>query len=121
MTPLRLPSRNKWNARKVHLDGFTFDSQAEARRYEELRLLEMAGEIHDLKVHPRFELLPRDKVLGLRAVHYTADFQYTEGGRVIVEDVKGGSATITEAFKLRRQLFLRRYRGVEFRIVKMRR
>lgn len=112
---------NKFNARVTYLDGYTFQSRAEARRYEELRLLEMAGEIHDLKVHPRFELLPRDKALGLRAVHYTADFQYTEGGRVIVEDVKGGSATITGEFKLRRQLFMRRYRGVEFRIVKMKR
>lgn len=112
---------NKYHARTVRLDGYTFQSEAEARRYGELRLLEQAGQIHDLRVHPRFELLPRDKGLGLRAVHYTADFQYTEGGRVIVEDVKGGSATITDEFKLRRQLFMRRYRGVEFRIVKMRR
>lgn len=112
---------NKFNARTVRLDGYTFQSRAEARRYGELRLLEMAGEIHDLKVHPRFVLLDAAKELGLRAVHYTADFQYTEGGRVIVEDVKGGSATITGEFKLRRQLFMRRYRGVEFRIVKMKR
>lgn len=118
MTPLRLPRGNKFNARTVHLDGFTFQSEAEARRYGELRLLEQAGQIHDLRVHPRFELLPRDKELALRAVHYTADFQYCEGGRVIVEDVKGVE---TRDFKLRRQLFMRRYRGVEFRIVKIRR
>lgn len=113
---------NKFHARVTHLDGYTFQSRAEARRYEELRLLEMAGEIHDLKVHPRFVLLDAAKELGLRAVHYTADFQYTEGGRVIVEDVKS-SATMTEAFKLREQLFKRRYmpQGIKFRIVKTRR
>ena len=48
--------RSKYGNQKVALDGHTFDSRAEARRYQELHLLLAAGEITDLVVHPRFAL-----------------------------------------------------------------
>jgi len=96
---------NKYNARKVMIDGITFDSQREAARYQELKLLERAGEITWLEVHPSFELLPCFAYNGKRerATHYEADFQYQQNGKVIVEDVKGIS---TEAFRLKRKMFL---------------
>jgi len=106
---------SKYNARRTVVDGITFDSRAEARRYGELRLLERAGEIADLRVHPRYEILPKEGKE--RARHYTPDFQYREGGRVVVEDVKGGKATMTDAARLRMSLFRRRYKDVELRIV----
>lgn len=37
--------KNKYNAVKTKVDGFTFDSKAEAKRYEELKLLQMDGQI----------------------------------------------------------------------------
>jgi len=52
---------NKFGARRVILDGITFDSRKEARRYQQLKLLERAGVIRALQVHPRFVILPKHK------------------------------------------------------------
>ena len=41
--------KSKYHAQPVEIDGVRFDSQKEARRYSELRLLERAGEIKDLQ------------------------------------------------------------------------
>ncbi len=109
---------NKYGAIQTTIDGIRFDSRAEARRYSELKLLEMAGEISDLKCHPQFELQPKFKHNGetIRAICYTADFSYMEDGRLIVEDVKS-TATKTTAFQLRRRLLLYKYQALELRIV----
>ena len=107
---------SKYNARGVIEDGYTFDSQAEHRRYGQLRLQQEAGEISGLAVHPVFELLPKEGKL--RAVHYEADFSYQENGpepwRLVVEDVKGIS---TAVFRLKMGLFKRRYPKVNVRII----
>ena len=109
---------NKFHARAVHADGYRFASGAEYRRYRELVLLQQAGEISDLQVQPRYEILPREGTE--RARHYTPDFEYLEGERRVAEDVKGGDATITEAASLRMSLFRRRYPSIELRIIKTR-
>ena len=114
---------NKYGARKVELDGHTFDSQAEARRYGELKLMEQAGEIENLRVHPKFELqkalLRNGKTI--RPITYTADFAYYDHGLPhpghVVEDVKGGKATQTAAFRIKQKLFMAKYPHCEFRIV----
>lgn len=36
---------NKYGAKKTVVDGVTFDSKAEARRYQQLKLMQQAGEI----------------------------------------------------------------------------
>ena len=41
--------RNKYGNKKTVVDGITFDSRKEAKRYQELKLLEKAGEIKDLR------------------------------------------------------------------------
>lgn len=108
---------NKYHNRPTDIGGQRFDSRAEARRYDELKLLEMAGAITDLTVHPRYEIqgqFKRDGAL-IRAIYYEGDFSYTENGRHVCEDVKGVE---TEAFKLKRKLFWKRYPGVELRIIK---
>ena len=58
--------------KRVEIDGYTFASQAEARRYGELKLLEKAGEIRDLVVHPRLHLNIKGKDLG----EVELDFSY---------------------------------------------
>ena len=108
---------NKYNARKQEIDGHVFDSQGEAARYWELKMLRRAGEILDLKVHPKFDLI-EPMVRGkkkLSAARYTADFSYIEKktGWIVVEDFKGVK---TEAFQLRKKLFLKRYPHHCFRI-----
>jgi hypothetical protein len=100
----------KYHNRKVKADGYTFDSLAEYARYRELRLLETAGVITALEVHPTYLLQPgfRYHRKAERAINYEADFQYVdlETGARIVEDVKGKK---TEGYKLKRKLFLAKY------------
>lgn len=111
-------TRHKYGARKVVVDGIKFDSRGEAKRYGELRLMERAGLIQDLKLQPEYILLDAftdAQGRRLRAIRYRADFQYVEAGRNVVEDFKGVE---TPVFKLKRKLFLNRYRDVVFRISK---
>lgn len=78
---------SKYHAIRTTIDGITFDSKAEAKRYEELKLLEKAGEILAVEVHERFPLLYGVIKLG----DYEADFSYYIKGvaQMVVEDVKG--------------------------------
>ncbi len=114
--------RNKFNARKVKADGYTFDSGAEYRRYCELKLLLGAGEISELDVYPKFELQPKFKDhtgKTEKAITYKADFGYLENGVCVVEDVKGGKATQTPRFRVIVRLFKFKFRDIDFRIVEM--
>lgn len=57
MSSIVLPAkRHKYGAKPTVVDGIRFHSQAEARRYSELKLLEKAGEVKRVEVQPRFDL-----------------------------------------------------------------
>lgn len=107
---------NKFGAKRITIDGITYDSQKEAYRAQELKLLERAGVISKLERQPTFILLPAFRHAGksYRAVQFTPDFIYQENGRTIIEDVKGISrggrkVTATDGYQLRKKLFLRLY------------
>lgn len=109
---------NKYRNKKTIVGGITFDSKKEARRYDELRLLEKVGEIKEIETHPKFDLVINGKKIG----RYTADFKYLEHTRdnefnEIIEDVKS-KPTMTEAFSLRRRVFEACYPGKKIRIIK---
>lgn len=103
--------RSKYGNRKATEDGYTFDSQAEWRRYQQLKLMQFAGVIHGLAVHPSWPLL----VNGVRIGRYVADFSYCEHGGIgpVVEDVKG---VRTAAYLLKKRLMLA-CQGIEIREV----
>lgn len=102
--------RNKYNAKKIKIDGHTFDSKREAERYCELKLFVKAGEIRNLELQPRFLL--QDKFVDKqgnkhRKIEYVADFLYIDKlGRNIVEDVKG---VLTDVYKIKKKIFLKKY------------
>lgn len=101
------------------IDGIRFDSKAEARRYAELKLLERAGAITELRLQPRYTLLDKytnGKGKRIRAITYTADFEYREKGKTIVEDVKS-PASKTQAYQLRKKLFEKRHHPLTIREV----
>lgn len=109
---------SKYRNVKTTLDGITFDSAKEARRYAELRLLERAGQIFNLQRQVPFVLIPkqvRDGKTIERPVVYKADFVYTENGKEVVEDVKS-TATKTKEYVLKRKLLLWQY-GIQIREV----
>lgn len=96
---------NKYGNKPTTLDGIRFDSKKEAARYAELKLLEQAGAITKLELQPAFAL----RVNGHDCGKYVGDFSYREGGRMVVEDVKGGNATKTPLYKLKRKLMFALY------------
>ena len=108
---------SKYGNKKIEIDGYTFDSLAEGRRYEELKLFVLAGEIFRLKVHPKFVLQRKfsHQKKKIRSITYTADFSYRENGRLVVEDIKGKA---TQVFQLKKKLFLFKFPEIDFRIVK---
>ena len=101
---------SKYNAKKTVVDGIEFDSIREADRYCELKLLEKAKEIRNLKLQPRFLLQDKfkDKQGNThRKIEYVADFTYVDkDDKKIVEDVKG---VLTDVYKLKKKLFLKIY------------
>lgn len=91
------------------IDGIRFDSRKEANRFYQLRLMERAGEISNLRRQVEYELIPAQKTPAGRAVRpvkYMADFVYDDHGKTVVEDVKGVK---TREFKIKSKLMLWRY------------
>lgn len=111
-------SRSKYGAKKVTVDGITFDSKKEANRWCELWLMERAGVITGLERQVKFVLIPSqcEKVERYsktgkrlsddfrcveREVSYVADFVYYQDGKMVVEDTKGFK---TDAYIIKRKL-----------------
>lgn len=110
---------NKYHNKKINVGGIVFDSKLEAKRYQELKLLERGGQIKDLQLQPSFELIPSFKKNGktFRKTTYKADFCYidTESGQMIVEDSKG---FLTELYKLKKKLFEYKYSDLTIKEIK---
>ena len=107
---------------------FKFDSQKEARRFDELLLMRRVGKIKDLKIQPEFtlrEAYTDPEGFHIRPLKYRADFSYLEkltllrGGqgsdrptdeswRPVVEDVKS-QATKTRVYEMKKQMMLEKF------------
>ena len=98
----------KYGNRKTELDGITFDSRKEARRYAELKLLEMAGEISDLELQKPFILQPGFVHEGkkIQPIKYIADFCYNDHGETVVEDVKSPATRKDKVYQLKKKMML---------------
>lgn len=103
----------KYHNTKTVADGIKFDSKLEAERYGQLKMMERAGVIRGLELQPSFELLPSFRKNGKtwRRTVYKADFRYilAKDDRIIIEDVKGSIAVITDVFRLKQKLFEYKY------------
>lgn len=103
---MRYKKKQKYNNKKTSVNGISFDSQKEARRYQELVMLERSGLIKNLERQVKYILIPAQyetverygkkgqklkdgQKLLEREVAYVADFVYEENGETIVEDIKG--------------------------------
>ena len=111
----------KYHSRKTEVNGIMFDSKLEAERYVQLRLLQKAGEISDLKLKPQFQIFMgyTDSETGERhgSRYYEADFKYLDLAThcVIVEDTKGIE---TDVFRLKWELVQSEYPQYLFRLLK---
>lgn len=95
---------SKYRAKPTFVDGIRFASKREAKRYEELKLLIRIGQISDLELQPKFDIIVNE----IKICRYIADFRYKENGSTIIEDVKGFK---TPVYKLKKKLMFA-YHGI---------
>jgi len=88
---------NKYGAVRTTIDGITFDSKREAKRWVELQLLSRAGHITNLLRQVKFPIVVNGHPIGL----YIADFTYLKDGQRVVEDSKG---LRTDLYRWKRKL-----------------
>jgi hypothetical protein len=96
-------AKTKFHNVKVEVDGIKFHSKAEAHRYTELKLMEKAGMIRNLKLQVPFPIIVNEDLI----CKYIADFTYEEeiewaagkSWQTIVEDVKGMKTAIYQLKK----------------------
>lgn len=109
----------KYFSKKVKNEHGVFDSETEYGRFLFLKYLERNKEIKNLTRHVKFEILPKitkEKIKFLktktktievveeRAKHYTCDFTYLEGGKLIIEEVKSEGTKLVRDYPLRKHL-----------------
>lgn len=96
----------KYRNKSVVIDGIRFDSIAESKRYEQLRLLQQYHKISGLELQPKYDLC----VGSMKICGYRADFRYRdESGKEITEDVKG---FLTPVYRIKKRL-MKACRGIE--------
>lgn len=108
----------RFRAEPVVIDGQRFASKKEARRYGELRTLQLAGEIKNLTCHPAYPVA----IAGFHFCTYTPDFRYEERQPVrrfsieangdpatliqwvpVIEEIKSSGTRKDAAYRLRRK------------------
>ncbi len=124
-------STSKYHNKKIKINGIQFDSTVEGCRYVQLKELEDAGIISNLRRQVSYEIIPamykdevkhlktKDKIIRKlmhRPTMYKADFVYEKNGQTVVEDVKGSMMMITPDFKIKRKLMMHVH-GIDVQIV----
>ncbi len=122
---------NKYHNKKVVVEGITFDSKRESERYLVLKDAQSKGFISDLKLQPKFVLVPaikeqyikhlktKDKICERTVqlpITYTADFEYVKDGERIIEDVKASKFMLPKEFTIKVKL-MRYFHGIEVKLV----
>lgn len=96
---------SKYKAKKTTIDGITFDSKKESKRYLQLKAMEKVGAISKLQLQVPFVLIEKSSYG--RSIKYVADFvYYNKNGSKVVEDVKGVQ---TPVYKLKKRLMAEKY------------
>lgn len=126
MAVQEVKKRSKYGNRKVIRDGIKFDSEREAARFVELKVLRAMGKIRDLRLQVNFTLVEGYKTIEserIKPMVYRADFVYERAtepdcnGTVHwlreVEDAKG---TKTKDYLLKKKLMQDKY-GITIREV----
>ena len=106
-------TKPKYGNTKIETTDGKFDSKLEYYRWCELKLLQKAKKITDLKRQVKFVLIDKSKYG--REISYMADFTYLQGDKLIVEDTKS-DATKTPLYRLKKRLMAERY-GIEIKEV----
>lgn len=110
----------KYHAKAVVINGIRFSSKLEADRYQQLLLLEQAGEIAHLALQPELQIyegwINPETGEKHRSRFYVGDFKYLDISKHlwVIEDTKGIE---TPEFRLKWDMVRSLYPQYEFRKV----
>jgi hypothetical protein len=112
------PKTNKYRNQPVTVDGVKFDSKKEYARWQQLKMLESAGKVSNLRRQVSFELAPAVTLHGRKkpALRYVADHAYEENGVMVYEDVKSEITRKDPVYRMKIHLLMSVH-GVEIREV----
>lgn len=127
--------KRKYKNKKTVVDGISFDSQKESKRYLFLKDLENKGIIKDLQRQVKFELIPaikKEETVFLKTkqktvkkteqlpITYTCDFLYTkvEDDTLVIEDVKASKnyAAVDKVYVIKKKM-MRALKGLTIKEV----
>lgn len=97
------------NKKCICSQGHSHDSKKEAKRCNELHILQKMRYISNLEIQRKFTLIESRKYEDMpdeRSVSYVADFCYMQDGKLIVEDAKGYR---TKDYIIKRKIFKDKY------------
>jgi hypothetical protein len=115
---IKIPERpSKYGNEPGYRDGHHFDAQLELKRYCYLLMVERAGQLKNLVVHPKYPLFAASwtadpmadeaEIFSIEVGVYEGDFQYHDAaGELIVEDTKG---LVLPLYALKRRIFRANY------------
>jgi Protein of unknown function (DUF1064) len=103
---------SKYRNIKTVVDGLSFDSKAEAKRWHELKLLEHAAELSKLERQVRFDF----KHNGVNLGFYKADFTYFTKQKFVVEDVKSSATAKLSTFRMKKKM-MKAFYGLDVEII----
>lgn len=100
----------KYRNHNIENEDGKFDSAKEYRRFKELQILQRAGVISDLTCQAVYVLAESVKfsneARSKPALKYVADFQYTENGKLVVEDVKSKITKENPVYRIKKHLMM---------------
>jgi len=108
--------KSKYNAMRTIVGNVMFHSKGEANRWLDLKLMERAGEITDLRRQVPFKLLAWTPNGPEQIGIYRSDFQYRDmrTNQEVVEDFKG---CVTAEFKRTQKIMKANY-GIDVLVTK---
>lgn len=83
------PGFSKYRAKRTVIDGISFPSRLEASVYAQLKRLEMAGQITNLRSQVPVRLKDKCRECGDGPLDFTVDFSYEENGKTVFVEAKG--------------------------------
>jgi hypothetical protein len=101
--------------------GHSHASAAEAKRCNDLHLLQAAGHIVGLRYEPRFTFTVNGREVKMRngqIMKFTPDFTYVQSGKQIVEEVKPKNGWMSRDVPVKIAFFQALWPEIELRIVK---
>ena len=108
----------KHGNKKTVVDGITFDSIRESKRYCELKILQKAGKISNLQLQVPYKLVDSVYLDGRKkpAIRYVADFVYwiytSDDYYTIVEDAKSPHLRTNQAYRMKKHM-MKAFHGID--------